>query len=118
MIMKNKVYVIGAFIFILFLNSCIKESKKEVSCRFDQCGSFDLSCNFGEPVNCLAVYQPGDGCRAFVECDAESSSCSVQKSKYYDECVTCFKSCENYNEWSNCTSACDKKYKEILSIKD
>ncbi|OGI11938.1 hypothetical protein A3K64_00500 [Candidatus Micrarchaeota archaeon RBG_16_36_9] len=111
--MKSKNVIIILISIVVVIAAFMLFNKGEhilYGCRKNNCGGFDLSCESGAPLNCPAIYMPGNVCGKFVTCGNDGLSCKTIKSDNYDKCISCFSSCTDIRLWDNCTLKCDEDY--------
>jgi len=109
---KNVIIILIAAIVIIIAALMLFTKGENIlySCRKNNCGGFNLSCESGAPLNCPAIHMPGDVCGKFVTCGNDGFACKTTKSDSYDKCISCFLNCTDMRVWDNCTSKCDEDY--------
>lgn len=112
--MQSSYLLVFVIVMILAGGLFYYQSHVKGNCRTSSCSGFNLKCEVGEPVTCLAVYMPGDVCRKFVSCKASGLSCDAVVSEHYRQCTDCFESCMNAVAADNCSSICDQKFRSDI----
>ena len=108
--MKSK-SLVPILISLLFLIACGSSDNADADspeCVTTNCHGKEVTCGFGEPLACTAVYQIGDLCRQYVSCEVREGVCTQNASPKYSECVDCINKCEAKDEIEafQCDEAC------------
>ena len=88
-----------------------KRLDKPIECGIENCHGLDITCGSNVPEACTEIYQLGDNCRRFVNCQIINDSCELGKSPKFDSCKSCVTKCEqdypnNPNKLFECESVC------------
>lgn len=71
----------------------------EKECGVEQCHGMDLTCGEDVPEICTEIYQIGDGCRQYFECEKEGDSCHFVENESFGSCTACVSDCiRNYED--------------------
>lgn len=80
-------------------------------CRVQTCHGLEVKCGVGGPGMCTAMYQAGDKCLQYAECETTQGQCRHKTNAKFDACKSCVLKCEKENPNSpagamNCESRC------------
>ena len=108
--MKSKSYLIALLMLCFFIACGGSDSADADSgqCVETNCHGPEVTCGFGEPIICTAVYQLGEFCRSYVSCVAQDGTCTAKADPKYKQCTDCVKACESKEatEAFECEGAC------------
>jgi hypothetical protein len=100
------VLAIGLVVFILAEEFYVIPSRK---CGIEQCHGLDITCGPNVPDACTMIYQLGDRCRQYVNCEVIGGECTLVKTGRFEECKACVEKClEGFqgSEAFECESLC------------
>ena len=80
-------------------------------CEIENCNGLDITCGPNVPAGCPAMYQAGDNCRQYANCQVVKGQCTLVKAPKFDSCKSCIEKCEqNYPDdqikFFECGSSC------------
>ncbi len=83
------------------------------TCGVQECHGLDLTCGSDVPQACTAMYQLGDGCMQFFECETANGQCGPKENTKFAACKTCVEQCmvkandlKDPSEVFSCESEC------------
>jgi hypothetical protein len=63
-------------------------------CGIENCHGLDISCGPNIPDVCTMIYEQGDNCRQFADCQIIDGQCSLKESLRFENCKSCVEKCE------------------------
>lgn len=64
-------------------------------CGIENCHGLDISCGPNVAEMCTMMYQAGDRCRQFANCEIRDGQCRLAQSNQFESCKNCVTKCEN-----------------------
>ena len=99
-----------------FLNR--PQGREEEQCRIQNCHGLDIQCGLSRPMACTAMYQLGDFCRQFAECQTVDGECRFVSNDIFAHCKACIQDCELNKAEINpfvCEVKCRKEFEPYFS---
>lgn len=81
--------------------------RKAPLCNMFPCHGLDLQCLAKPAEGCREIYQLGDFCRSYANCEVIKGKCQLPRSPKFEACKTCVKACKKIDEV--CEKTCRKK---------
>jgi len=98
------------FVFYLFQNGTLNNfTEGQERCGLENCHGTDLSCGSKIPQVCNAIYQIGDKCRQFANCENINGNCRLNKTSQFEKCKSCVDECIKKFDNSEEVFACEEK---------
>ncbi len=96
-------------ILVFFLTSC---SLVEEKCAVENCHGLDIKCGSNPPDVCTEVYEMGDRCLVYAECQIVNGVCQHVVNDNFSRCKSCIESCldrfeNDYDKLFECESSCN-----------
>ena len=70
------------------------QGRAEEQCRIQNCHGLNIQCGLSRPMACTAMYQLGDFCRQFAECQMVEGECRFVSNDVFARCKSCVQDCE------------------------